>query len=194
MQAFKFHLQEGQEILIQVPDGLEVKRDEVFALAALEAQDQIANGNIKVTKRIWPCFFCNTEYEEQVELLRHLYSHETLEKKLKEKLVHLYKKPEESILPTKTPSVPVPIPQPHPLSNPQVNYEETVGYRVRQMRSSLGESQAQFAKHFNIIQTLVSQWETNKVRPPKEVLEWQPTPSSVSEAEHSQELVGNAKN
>ena len=46
MKTFKFYLSEGKDIIIEVPDELEAKRDEVFALAALEAQDQIANGNI----------------------------------------------------------------------------------------------------------------------------------------------------
>src|SRR5205085_11507026 len=112
---------------------------------------------------------------------------------LKEKLAHLYKKPEEDILPTKTPSTPVPTMEPEPLSQQQSNYKETAGYRVRHIRSSLGESQAQFAMHFHVAQTLVSQWETNKVKPPKEVLEYQPAPHNMSEAEHSQES-GNKRN
>jgi len=194
MQTFKFHLHEGKDIIIQIPDELEVKRDEVFALAALEAQDQIANGNIVVTKRIWPCFFCDTEYEEQGELLRHLIIHEKLEKRLKEKLTHLYKKTGENITPTLTSPAPVPITQPDPLLKQQTAYEGTDGHRARQIRSSLGESQAQFARHFNVGQTLVSKWETNKVKPPKEVLEWRATPSSVIETEHPQESVANAQN
>ena len=152
MKTFTFHLQEGKDILIQVPDGLEVKREEVFALAALEAQDQIANGNIQITKRIWPCFYCNTDYDEQGELVRHLSSHETREKRLKEQLAHLYKRPED-ILPAKIP------------------YAETDGYKVRQIRTALGESQAQFAKRFNTTQIRVSMWETNRQKPPKEALQ-----------------------
>ena len=152
MKTFTFHLQEGKDILIQVPDGLEVKREEVFALAALEAQDQIANGNIQITKRIWPCFYCNTDYDEQGELVRHLSSHETREKRLKEQLAHLYKRPED-IPPAKIP------------------YAKTDGYKVRQIRTALGESQAQFAKRFNTTQIKVSMWETNRQKPPKEALQ-----------------------
>src|SRR5919109_3531876 len=152
MKTFTFHLQEGKDILIQVPDGVEVKREEVFALAALEAQDQIANGNLQITKRIWPCFYCNTDYDEQGELVRHLSSHETREKRLKEQLAHLYKRPED-IPPAKIP------------------YAETDGYKVRQIRTALGESQAQFAKRFNTTQIRVSMWETNRQKPPKEALQ-----------------------
>jgi DNA-binding transcriptional regulator YiaG len=166
MKTFTFHLQEGKDILIQVPDGLEVKREEVFALAALEAQDQIANGNIQITKRIWPCFYCNTDYDEQGELVRHLSSHETREKRLKEQLAHLYKRPED-ILPAKI----SPIPQPALVARQQANYEETDGYKVRQIRTALGESQAQFAKRFNTTQIRVSMWETNRQKPPKEALQ-----------------------
>src|SRR5919199_6345862 len=120
MKTFTFHLQEGKDVIIQVPDGVEVKREEVFALAALEAQDQIANGNIQITKRIWPCFYCNTEYDKQGELVRHLSSHEAREKRLKEQLAHLYKRPED-ILPTKI----SPTPQPALVSRQQANYAET---------------------------------------------------------------------
>ncbi len=165
MKTFKYHLSEGKEIVIQVPDELEATRKEIFALAALEAQEQIANGNIQVTQRIWPCFYCGTDYDEQGALLTHLSSHETLEKKLHEQLAHLYKKPAASP-PAKT----TPVPQPALVSKQQVNYEKTDGYRVRQLRTALGESQAQFAKRFNTTQIIVSNWETNKQRPPQEVL------------------------
>ncbi len=74
------------------------------------------------------------------------------------------------------------------------NYSQTDGYKVRQQRSSLRETQAQFAKRFHVSPVSVSQWETNKVKPPKEVLEWQATPISVSETEHSQESIANAQN
>jgi DNA-binding transcriptional regulator YiaG len=157
MKTFKFHLPEGKVIVIQVPDELEAKRNEVFALAALEAQDQIANGNIQVTKRIWPCFYCGTDYDNQGELLTHLSSHEPLEKRLKENLAHLYKRPED-IPPVKTAPA------------PQSAYEETDGYKVRQIRTALGESQAQFAKRFKTTQITVSMWETNRQKPPQEVL------------------------
>jgi DNA-binding transcriptional regulator YiaG len=166
MKTFKYHLSEGKDIVIQVPDELEAKRNEVFALAALEAQDQIASGNIQVTKRIWPCFYCGTDYDEQRALLTHLSSHETLEKRLKGKLAHLYKIPEDIPL-AKT----APVPQPALVSIQQANYEETDGYKVRQIRTTLGESQAQFAKRFNTTQVIVSSWETNRQKPPRKVLQ-----------------------
>jgi len=80
------------------------------------------------------------------------------------------------------------------IEEPTHDYTQTDGYKIQQQRKALGETQAQFARRFNIHPVHVSLWENNKEKPPKEVLEWQPTPSSVSEAEHSQELVGNAKN
>ncbi len=76
----------------------------------------------------------------------------------------------------------------------QASYEETAGYRVRQIRTSLGESQKQFAQRFNVHPVHISLWETNKAKPPKEVLEWPATPSRVSETEHPQESVANAQN
>ena len=193
MKAFKLHLQENKDIIINVPDELEAKRDEVFALASIELQEQIADGNVEVIDRVWPCLYCGEKFKKQGELLRHLLSHEKLEKRLKEKLAHLYKRPED-ILPAKTPSIPEPKPQPEPLSKQQTNYEGTAGYRVRQIRSSLGESQASFGKRFNASQSMVSLWERNIAKPPIEVLELQPTQSSVREAEHPQESLGNAKN
>jgi DNA-binding transcriptional regulator YiaG len=166
MKIFRYNVQEDKDVIIHVPDELEVKREEVFALAALEAQDQIANGNIRVTQRIWPCLYCGTDYDEQGALLQHLPSHEAREKRLKEQLAHLYKNPED-IPPAKT----APVPQPALVSNQQVNYEKTDGYRVRQTRTALGESQAQFAKRFHITQAIVSRWETNRQKPPQEILQ-----------------------
>ena len=49
MKTFKYHLSDGKDIVIRVPDELEAKRNEVFALAALEAQDQIASGKVGST-------------------------------------------------------------------------------------------------------------------------------------------------
>ena len=59
---------------------------------------------------------------------------------------------------------------------PQKTYPQTDGYKVRQLRKSLGESQAQFAKHFNVSAGLVSQWEKNMVKARKEVLEYNALP------------------
>ncbi len=61
-------------------------------------------------------------------------------------------------------------------------YELSTGYRIRQMRLERGETQAQFASHLNVSPTMVSLWETNKVKPPQKVLEWQLVPSNASEA------------
>src|SRR5207248_2240962 len=42
----------------------------------------------------------------------------------------------------------------------EIAYEKTEGYKVRQLRLSLGESQGQFAKRFNVPHNQVSYWET----------------------------------
>src|SRR6266705_3505141 len=102
MKTYKLNLHEGKDIIIQVPDGLETTRDEVFTLATMQLQEEIANGNVEVTERVWPCIYCDTEFSEQGALAKHLRSHETLEKRIKEKLAHLYEKPEEDIAPTQT--------------------------------------------------------------------------------------------
>jgi DNA-binding transcriptional regulator YiaG len=161
MKTFQFHLQEGKDILIEVPDELEITREEVFALAALETQEQIADGNVQIIRRVWPCLYCKAEYETQGELVHHLTRHAALIKSFKELLAHLYKKPDQKITVTEIPAS-----------------EKTDGARVRQLRSSLGESQAEFAQRFNVSQNLVSRWETNKSQPPQEVLEWQPPQSN----------------
>jgi DNA-binding transcriptional regulator YiaG len=52
-----------------------------------------------------------------------------------------------------------------------LNYEGTIGYKVRQLRETLNESQKQFGERFNVTQGEVSQWENNKKEPPRDVLE-----------------------
>ena len=65
----------------------------------------------------------------------------------------------------------------------QETYPQTDGYKVRQIRKALGETQAQFAQRFNVHPVHVSLWENNKEKPPKEVLELQSTQSSMNEAQ-----------
>lgn len=62
------------------------------------------------------------------------------------------------------------------------DYKQTDGYKVRQLRAKLGETQVQFAEHFNVNNVSVSLWETNKVKPPQEVLAWQLTQNNESQA------------
>ncbi len=65
----------------------------------------------------------------------------------------------------------------------QEDLPQTDGYKVRELRKALGETQAQFAKRFNVHPVHVSLWENNKEKPPKEVLELQSTQSNTNEAQ-----------
>lgn len=79
MTEFKLNI--GREdIIIQTPEELGVKREEAFSIAMVKLQDLIADGILPINKRIWSCIFCDTEYEEQAELMGHLRSEEHIKK------------------------------------------------------------------------------------------------------------------
>lgn len=68
-----------------------------------------------------------------------------------------------------------PQPEPVKISSDNNDYTQTDGYKVRELRKKLGETQVQFGKRFNVSDASVSFWENNLQIPPKEVLEYQPT-------------------
>jgi hypothetical protein len=92
MKTFKLNLSE-RDIIIQVPDELETNRDEIFALASMELAEQIADGNVRIIERTWPCIYCSKRCKNQIKLQTHLHTHDALKTKLKGKLKHLYEKP-----------------------------------------------------------------------------------------------------
>jgi DNA-binding transcriptional regulator YiaG len=63
-------------------------------------------------------------------------------------------------------------PEPKPTGTSDA-YTRTDGYKVRQIRVALKESQRVFAKRFNVSQALVYFWEANRETPPQEVLTMQ---------------------
>jgi DNA-binding transcriptional regulator YiaG len=108
---------------------------------------------------------------------------------LSETLDQLYHK---DFVPQRANETPVSEPAPTTLERPaepeqpSEPYEQTDGYKVRQKRNALGETQAQFARRFNVHPVHVSLWENNKEKPRKEVLEYQ-VPTKESQTAHPQE-------
>lgn len=92
MREIKLNLSEGKDIKMQVPDDLEITTTEAFGIMAIEVQEQVLNGNIKINKRVWPCFYCKgkRDYSSQQKLLKHLETHTKEKAELKDKLKHLY--------------------------------------------------------------------------------------------------------
>jgi hypothetical protein len=81
MKEFKLNI--GQrDIIIQVPEDHEIQREEAFAVALVKLQDIIADGiyPITVTKRVWPCIFCDKNFKDQPKLMAHVRSDEHKEK------------------------------------------------------------------------------------------------------------------
>lgn len=76
MKEYRLNLIGKKDIIIEVPEGMEVSRDEAFSLAIVEMQKKIADGLIpfEVTKRFWPCIFCGKSWNDQFKLLKHLDS------------------------------------------------------------------------------------------------------------------------
>lgn len=101
MKIFKLNLSE-KDIIIKVPDELETNRDEIFALASMELGEQVADGNVRIIERIWPCIYCTKRLKDQIKLQTHLHIHDDLKEKLKGKIKHLYEKPKmDELQPTK---------------------------------------------------------------------------------------------
>ncbi len=82
MQEFKLNLGGTKDIIIQVPEEHEIVREEAFAVAIVKLQEIIADGvyPVEVTKRLWPCIFCDVKYKDQAKLMAHMRSAEHKEK------------------------------------------------------------------------------------------------------------------
>jgi hypothetical protein len=98
MQTFHLTLAGSKDIIIQVPDGIEMQREEAYALALLQLQEKIVDGVYPIKQRVWPCIFCDTCFTDQAELMGHVRGQDHLTnvagiQKLAEK--HMRKKQQE---------------------------------------------------------------------------------------------------
>lgn len=101
MKEFKLNIGE-KDIIIQVPQDHEIQREEAFAVALVKIQDIIVDGMypITVTKRVWPCIFCDKDCKNQAKLMAHVRTDEHKEKaKVIKRLAdkHMEKPKEETL-------------------------------------------------------------------------------------------------
>ena len=104
MKEFKLNLGE-KDIIIQVPDDVQIQREEAFAIAMVKLQEIVTDGvyPITVTERVWPCVFCDKSYSKQPKLMAHVRSDEHIEKeKFIKRLADKHMKTKESLAPTST--------------------------------------------------------------------------------------------
>ena len=80
MKAFNLNLGGSQDIIIQVPDDIEIQREEAYAIALIQLQEKIVDGVYPIRQRVWPCLFCDAWFTEQAELMGHVRSQEHLVK------------------------------------------------------------------------------------------------------------------
>ena len=98
MKTFNLNISGNVDIIVQVPDDIDMQREEAYAVALIQLQEKIVDGVYPIRQRVWPCIFCDQRFTEQTELMGHVRSQDHLMKvagiqKLAEK--HLQKKPEE---------------------------------------------------------------------------------------------------
>jgi|SRR6185437_8732627 len=75
MRSIKLNLNEHKNIIMQLPDDADITSKEAILIMADAAQDQIVDGNMVVTKRLWPCLYCGKDFLKQVKLVNHLEGH-----------------------------------------------------------------------------------------------------------------------
>jgi hypothetical protein len=98
MKTFNLNIAGSSDIIIQVPDDMEIQREEAYAVALMQLQEKIVDGVYPINQRVWPCIFCDTCFTDQAELMGHVRGQDHLTKvagiqKLAEK--HMRKKQEE---------------------------------------------------------------------------------------------------
>jgi hypothetical protein len=98
MKTFNLNIAGRQDIIIQVPDDMEIQREEAYAVALMQLQEKIVDGVYPINQRVWPCIFCDKRFTEQAELIGHVRRDEHIQKvskiqKLAEK--HMKKQQEE---------------------------------------------------------------------------------------------------
>jgi hypothetical protein len=98
MKTFNLNIAGSSDIIIQVPDDIEMQREEAYAVALMQLQEKIVDGVYPINQRVWPCIFCDKRFTDQAELMRHVRSQDHLTKvagiqKIVDK--HMRKKQEE---------------------------------------------------------------------------------------------------
>jgi hypothetical protein len=98
MKTFNLNIGGSSDIIIQVPDHIDMQREEAYAVALIQLQEKIVDGVYPINQRVWPCIFCDKRFTDQPELMGHVRSQDHLTKvasiqKLAEK--HMGKKQEE---------------------------------------------------------------------------------------------------
>ncbi len=98
MKTFNLNVSGNLDIIVQVPDDIELQREEAYAVALIQLQEKIVDGAYPINQRVWPCIFCDKRFPEQAELMGHVRSQGHLTKvagiqKLADK--HMRRKQEE---------------------------------------------------------------------------------------------------
>jgi hypothetical protein len=80
MKTFNLNIGGNEDIIIQVPDDIEMQREEAYALALLQLQEKIVDDVYPINQRVWPCIFCDTRFTDQAELMGHVRGQDHLAK------------------------------------------------------------------------------------------------------------------
>jgi hypothetical protein len=80
MKTFNLSIAGSDDIIIQAPDDSDTQREEAFALALVQLQEQITDGVYPINQRVWPCIFCDVRFNRQAELMGHVRSQDHLAK------------------------------------------------------------------------------------------------------------------
>jgi hypothetical protein len=80
MKTFNLNIAGSNDITIQVPDDMEIQREEAYAVALVKLQEIIVDGTYPVNQRVWPCIFCDTCFPDQAGLMGHVRSQDHLAK------------------------------------------------------------------------------------------------------------------
>lgn len=79
MKEFKLNI-DTQDIIIQVPNDIEIIREEAFAIALLKLQEIIVDGTYAIRQRVWPCLACGKLFKNQTKLMAHVRKDEHIKK------------------------------------------------------------------------------------------------------------------
>jgi hypothetical protein len=80
MKTFNLNIAGSQNIIIQVPDNIDMQREEAYALALMQLQEKITDGVYPINQRVWPCIFCDLRFTDQAELMGHVRNQDHLTK------------------------------------------------------------------------------------------------------------------
>jgi hypothetical protein len=80
MKTFNLNIAGSSDIIIQVPDDVEIEREEAYAVALMQLQEKIVDGVYPINQRVWPCIFCDKRFTDQAELMGHVRGQDHLTK------------------------------------------------------------------------------------------------------------------